>query len=266
MTTSLKRDNHFLPVCYQKGFADSSGRVWVKYANRGNAVHCHPSRVGKERNLYIRTTGGVGDNKFEDFFSREVENDFARVSQRVKRERNHLSSVTGEELGAIGKFVASQAVRTLANKQSIGSQLGRAPSTNEFISQMAKQMKAVISNWATDHPSFDFYTSLPCVGEYFITGDDPVVLEVPKNDDRPGSLAGGPQRKIASVEAILRNPGASFGVALSPYVCAFLVCNGKGQVSLPPRTLDPERVARFNAFIRKQCNLFTLARDMDSLA
>ena len=54
----LKRDNHFLPVCYQKGFADSSGKVWVKFAGLEKPEHRYPRSVGKETNLYVRTRSG----------------------------------------------------------------------------------------------------------------------------------------------------------------------------------------------------------------
>ena len=70
-TAHLKRDNHYRPVCYQKGFTDSSGRVWVKFVHQRKAVHWHPSRIGKERNIYIRSRGGVEDDRFEDFLTRK---------------------------------------------------------------------------------------------------------------------------------------------------------------------------------------------------
>lgn len=260
----LKRDNHFLPVCYQKGFADSSGKVWVKFAGRQKPVHRSPKSVGKEQNLYIRNKGGVEDDKFEDFFNKEVENDFARLSQRVKREQNHLSSLTGKERGALGKFVASQTVRTRANKQSMEEQVGRALSTNEFLAKMAKQMKAIIGRWETDPPSFDSYTSLPCVGERFITGDNPVLV-VQEHDNHLWTPTDNPQQAITGLQVLLNNPKGSFRVALSPYICVFLRPQGGGEVHLPPQAMGPFDVKHFNNLVHKQCNLFILARDEGSI-
>lgn len=260
----LKRDNHFLPVCYQKGFADSSGKVWVKFADRETAVHWHPSRIGKQQNLYIRSRGGVEDDKFEDFFDREVENDFAKFSQRVKREQNHLSSVTGKELGALGRFVASQIVRTRANKQSMEEQVCRPLSTNEFLEEMGKQWKAILNSWLSKLPAFEFYTALPYVEECFITGDDPVLLIV--EDDNPiWAPSDEPQRRIASPQVILNNPKTSLRVALSPYICVFLRGQGGAEAHFPPQTIEPSAVRSFNDLLRKQCHFFTLAGDEECL-
>lgn len=265
MTTGLRRDNHFLPVCYQRGFADLSGKVWVKFANQEKPAHRFPKSVGKEWNLYVRDRGGVEDDSFEDFFSKQVENDFARLSQRVKQEQKHLSSVTGKELGALGRFVASQIVRTRAHKQSMEEQLGRALSTNEFLTEMAKQMREIIGHWATSPPNFDFHTSLPYVKERFITGDDPVLL-VEENHNPIWMPKDEPQRVVARVAELLNNPKTSFRVALSPYICVFLRMQGGGEAHLPPQTVEPQEVRWFNDRIREQCHFFALARDKESLA
>ncbi len=265
MTTGLKRDNHFLPVCYQKGFADSSGKVWVKFANQGKAVHCHPRCVGKEWNLYIRTTGDVEDDKFEDFFNEQVENDFARLTRRVKRDQNGLTGLPGKELGALGKFVASQTVRTLANKQCMEEQIGRGLNTNEFLTEMGKQMKAMMQRWKSDPPAFDFYTSLPYLKERFITGDNPVLV-VQEFDNAIWTPTENPRQVVAAVEGLLDNPKTSFRVAVSPYICVYLRVNGGGEAHLPPQTMEASEVRSFNDLIRKQCHVFTLAKDKASLA
>ena len=163
------------------------------------------------------------------------------------------------------KFVASQTVRTRANKQSMEEQVGRALSTNEFLAEMAKQMKAILGRWKTDPPRFDFYTSLPHVGERFITGDNPVVV-IQERDNRVWTPTDSRHQAITGLEVLLDNPKASFRVAISPYVCVFLRARGGGEAHLRPRTMDPLEVRSFNAFIRGQCALFTLARDKESLA
>lgn len=262
---SLKRDNHFLPVCYQKGFADSSGRVWVKFVDPEKAVHCYPKRVGKEWNLYLRNSGGVEDDKFEDFFDKHVENAFAKLSQRVKREQNHLSSMTGKELGALGNFVAAQIVRTPANKLCMREQVGRELATNEFTSEMGKQMRDIMRSWTANPPAFEFRTALPYVEERFITGDNPV-LTVAENDNPIPIPVDEPHQAVASVLDLLNNPKVTFRVALSPYICVFLHAQGGGEAQLPPQTTEPSEVRSFNDLIRKQCRLFTLARDEESLA
>lgn len=261
----LKRDNHFLPVCYQKGFTDSSGRVWVRFADQERPVPRFPKSVGKEWSLYVRNREGVEDDEFEDFFNRHVENAFARLSQHVKREQNHLSSVTAKELRALGNFVAAQIVRTLANKLCMREQLGRELATNEFPSEMGKQMRDILRSWRANPPAFEFRTALPYVDERFITGDNPV-LAVAENDNPIPMLVDEPKQAVATVLDLLNNPKVSFRVALSPYICVFLHAQGGEEVHLPPQTTEPSEVRSFNDLIRKQCRLFTLARDEESLA
>jgi len=261
----LRRDDHFLPVCYQKGFTDSSGRVWVKFANRQIPKHLYPGSVGWQRNLYVRNKGGVEDDKFEDFFGKCVESPFARFCQRVKREQNRLASVTAAERSALGKFVASQVTRTLANKKCMEEQVGRSLDANAFLAEIGGQIKAILSGWTAQPPSFDFYSCLPYVEERFITGDDPIVLEVPKDNPvwTPSDQA---RLAITPLQEILGNPNASFTVALSPYICASLRARGGGEAHLPPETKELSWVRSFNSRIREQCGLFTLARDEECLA
>ena len=61
---NLKRNNHYLPVCYQKGFTDATEKVWVKFADRTKPEHRQPH------------------SKVEDFFNQHVETPFAAVSQK----------------------------------------------------------------------------------------------------------------------------------------------------------------------------------------
>lgn len=263
-TPKLKRDNHFLPVCYQKGFADSTGRVWVRLADREKAVHWHPRRVGKQLNFYVRDTNGVEDDKFENFFDKQVENSFGLLSRRVKQEQNHFSELTGKEQGALYNFVASQLVRTCANKRVMEEQVGRILSTNEFLTEMARQMLDIVRLWKIDPPRLDFYTTLPYVEEHFITGDNPVLV-VQKHDNNLWAPTGNPKQEIEKVKKLLTDPMASLRVALSPYICVFLDCQGGGDAQLPPHTMEPSTVRGFNSLIHRQCELFTLARDEESL-
>lgn len=263
-TVGLKRDNHFLPVCYQKGFVDPTGMVWVKCAGRGKATHKYPKQVGKQRDLYIRSRGGGEDDKIEDFFG-SIENEFAKLSERVKREEDQLSSLTGKELGALLAFVTSQLTRTLANKLCMEKQVGRPLDTNTFQTEMIKQMRLIRDSWSASLPNFEFHTCLPYVGEHFITGDDPILV-VLENDNRLWAPADDPQLRIASPQELLSNPKVSFRVALSPHICVFLPAQGTGNAYLPPRTIDPSGVRWFNARISDQCKLFTLARDEASIA
>jgi hypothetical protein len=262
---NLKRENHFLPKCYQKGFTDSSGKVWVKFAHGGKLKPCNPRSVGQKQNLYIRKRNGSEDDKVEDFFGKEVENQFAALSRRVKNEQNGLSNITGAELGALGIFVACQAVRTLAHKQCMEEQAGGPIDGNTFVSVMAKQMWVILHSWKANPPTFRFYTPLPHLGEQFITGDHPVMV-IQVNDNPIWVPTDTPNLGITDLTQILNSPNHGFLLSLSPYVCTFLQGQGNGEAHLPPQTLEPSDVRSFNKLIRGQSTIFILARDKESLA
>jgi hypothetical protein len=261
---NLKRKNHFLPECYQKGFTDTSGKAWVKFADKQDPEHRTPSTVGYRSSLYIVKRSGIEDDKVEDFFSNVVEAPFAPVSQRIKKEQNHFANLTGEEAGAVCGFVASQAVRTLAHKKCIEEQAGGEVDANSFVRTIAKQALIVMEYWDRNPSQPHFYTSLPDVGEQFITGDSPVVV-IQMNDNPIWVPTSDPRLTTTDLTQILSNPNHDFWLSLSPYVCVSVRGRRWGEPRLPPDTVDPQFVRFLNARVREQSGIFLLARDKASL-
>lgn len=258
----LKRDNHFLPVCYQKGFGDAAGKVWVKYTDK-EPEYRNPASVGRHRNLYLWKMNGKQTDNVENFFGRHVETPFAVLSQRIKNERENFANISASEAGILARFVASQAVRTMAHKQCIEEQARGSVDANTFVRVMLRKTQTVINRWLNDTPIFDFVTPLPYIGETYITGDHPVLALI-FNDNPLWVPIDTPQQGITSLADILNRPHA-FAVALSPYVCLYIHGQAKRPPSLPPRTIEPRDVRKFNDLIRGQCKIFTLARDKTSL-
>jgi hypothetical protein len=258
----LRRDNHFLPECYQKGFADGSGHVWIKETGKDPELR-NPSSVGTGRNFYVRAIGDKQTDDVERWFETNVETQFALLSQRIKNERENLTNVSANELGTLARFVASQAVRTMAHKQCIEEQAGVNVDTNTFVQVMGRKILTVINRWLDDSPIFDFLTPLPFIGETFITGDHPVLALV-FNDNRVWTPTDEPQQGITNLAEIL-NKRHAFSVALSPYICVYIYGRATRLPSLPPRTVEPIFVRKYNDLVRGQCRIFTLARDRSSL-
>lgn len=259
----LRRDNHYLPGCYQRGFADPYGLVWVKRAGKDPTQRA-PRSVGRKRNLYIRDRRGIETDEVERFFDKDVEGQFASLSQRVQAERDKLSTISAQELGALARFVASQAVRTLAHKQCIAEQAGRAVDNNTFVGVVLRQIRAIVNSWRDTLPKFDFYTPLPRVGDRYITRDHPVLVMV-HNDGPIWLPQDASHQRITNLLEILANPRQEFTVSLSPYVLVSIHGPGDGKPQLPPQTVDPRQVRFFNDLISAQCKFFTLARDRESL-
>jgi hypothetical protein len=169
---NLQRNNHYLPACYQRGFADSEGKVWVKEAS-GTLLHRNPKTVGLLRNFYIRRTKGVENDAIEKFFGAAVEDGFAIFSQKV-REDQHKAKITGADLAYVAQFVATQIVRTVAHKECIDEQAGTSVERDARLFIMLRQALTLVDEWSKDLPSFHFYTALPGLTHRFITGDDPI--------------------------------------------------------------------------------------------
>jgi hypothetical protein len=257
----MKAKQHFLPQCYQRGFADSSGRVWVKFAGNPTPEHRNPDSVGWVRELYI---GSILGEQIERFFGKEVENAFASFSRRVNIERNTISEVSGGELAALSRFVASQTVRTLAHEQCIQEQAGGPVDRNTFNRVMLRKIKTMMDAWIEKFPTFHFYTPLPYIGEQFITGDHPVlVVQVKQNPIWVPTDT--PILQITDLTRILKNPNHAFWIPLSPYVCASIQSHSGRKPHLPPETMEPPAVRQFNEFVRGQCKIFTLAKERESL-
>jgi hypothetical protein len=260
----LKRRHHFLPECYQKAFVNDSGRVWVKFADRPRPEIRNPDSVGRQRSFYIRTQNGKEDDKIEDFFAKEVESHFTALSQRIKNERNEFSEISENELGVLARFMASQIVRTMGHKQTIEEQAGFPVDKGTFLRVMLRKLWALMDDWIRNRPQFYFYTSLPHVGDRFITGDNPVlILQI--NDNKIWTPTDEPRLQITDLANILQHPNHQFWMPLSPYVCVSVRGHWQELPNLPPRTMDPQEVRLFNSQVRGQCKLFTIARDKESL-
>jgi len=260
----LRRRNHYLSECYQRCFADPAGRVWVRFAGRPEPEHRTPRGVGWERRLYIRTRNGKQDDAIERFLTDEVETPFAPLSQRIKSERNEFSQISGNELGMLSRFIASQIVRTVGHRQTIEEQAGIPVDKDTFLRVMLRKLWTLIDDWSKNCRQYYFHTTLPHVGSYFITGDSPVlILQV--NDNPIWLPTDSPRLEITDLAKILHHQNHQFWMPLSPYVCVCVRGYWQSDPSLPPTTMDPGEVRLFNSQIRGQCKLFTLARDRESL-
>jgi len=260
---NLKRLNHYLPVCYQRGFANSAGQVWVRFSDKPKPEPRKPTTVGFKRSFYIIEENGGETDRVEDFFNKTVETPFARLSRRISEQQDELSTISGFELGVLARFVASQAVRTAAHKKCVEEQARSPVSSTVFVRVMARLSWTILNNWINSNPNFHFYTSLPHVADRFITGDHPVVVMV-QNENMVWQPRDDPQRAIRKLEDILNDPGYAFHLPLSPYIAVCIHGKG-GRCALPPRQVDPLEVRALNDKIRGQSEFFTLARDPESL-
>jgi hypothetical protein len=256
---NLKRDNHYVPSCYQRNFADSSGKIWVKEAGKLKPEPRNPRKIGRQRSFYIRTQNGVETDNLETYFE-SIETPFAALLQRIDEEIDGFREISTPEMFALGGFVATQAVRTLAHKQCVDEQVGIEVNSDVFARVLLKDVWTIFESWTKRVPTFCFYTSLPNIGQHFITGDHPVVPII----DIDGAVFASydtPTRSIISLRTILDNPKHGFLLALSPYMMVSVQGHSGGPALLPPKKLEPFEVKSFNDLIRGQCNLFLLAKD-----
>lgn len=260
---NLRRNNHYLPVCYQLGFADSRGRVWVKFANRSTAEHRNPVKVGRIRSFYIRTQNGSETDNLERYFE-GIETPFAALSARIREEGSDFCRVSAEELSLLHIFVAAQAVRTLAHRRCVEQQAGGPVNRNVFGRVIIKMMMTLMRAWQSSPPGLHFYTPLPYIGQRFITGDNPVVSIV-VNDNPIWVPTATPTLGITRLGDILGNAKHGFEMSLSPYLMVSIRGKVSGESGLPPQAIEPPHVRFFNERIRGQCNVFTIGGNEEDL-
>jgi hypothetical protein len=260
---NLQRDNHYLPQCYQEGFTDANGQLWVRFPGKEPQIR-NPRSVGKKRSLYIRDVNGVEDDKIEQFLSREIETPFAYLVQRIKNEREQFGSITAQEQAALLKFVASQTVRTLGHRRCIDVQAGREVDRATFHQTMLRQMYTMLNVWGMNPPKLRFFTTVPLVSDHFISGDNPVYV-VFLEANPVWTPTEEPQQKITKLTDLLDMPNVGFWLHLSPYIAVSVEPRDAAQTFFPPESIEPRRVRLMNQLLRGQCSEFVLARDRASL-
>lgn len=260
---NLQRDNHFLPECYQRGFADNTGRVWVKEAGKTEPRHRRVEKVGRRRSFYIRSVRGVEDDSIEKFFGKEVEDGFARVAQKIKTE-GHKIELSGVECAFVARFVAVQTVRTVAHHRCIEELAGGPVDRSTYLNLMVRQIWAITKAWDDGIPNFQFLTTLPFVTQHFITGDSPVLVFTSKDGTISTPVAKATPT-ITMLPELLENRQTQFFVTLSPYMAVSVGQLGPSAPLTQLTSIDPIAVLKLNQHIREQSQLFTLARDRESL-
>lgn len=261
---NLQRNNHYLPECYQQGFTDDVGRVWVKFGDKA-PIPRNPRSVGRKRNFYIRRIKGTEDDAVERFFGRHVETSFAGLMRRIKDEREKFAEISGQERGALLLFVASQAVRTVSHKHCMDAQAGRPIDQTTFLNTMLRQMQKIADLWLKNTPKLRFFTTLPYVGEYFIAGDNPVLI-IYLHDNLLWTPGDDPQQRITQLNDLMTRRNCGFWLPLSPYVCVSVQPQDGFNSFLPPECIEPQRVRMLNRFLRGQSKEFILARGPESLS
>jgi hypothetical protein len=156
-------------------------------------------------------------------------------------------------------------VRTLAHKKCVEEQAGRPADANTFVRALAKQALTIMESWDKNFHRPYFYTSLPYIGDQFITGDSPVVV-IQMNDNPIWVPTSTPNLKTTPLVQILRDPSPDFWVSITPYVCVVIRRQDDGASQLPPQKVDPQFVRFLNDRVREQSKIFLLAKDRASLA
>jgi hypothetical protein len=129
---------------------------------------------------------------------------------------------------------------------------------------MIRQLWTITKAWGDSLPNFQFLTTLPYITHRFITGDCPVMVFASKQNAILTPTIEAVQA-ITALPDLLDSPQTQFLLTLSPYIAVSLGQLGPSapQTQLVP--LDPIGVLKLNQHIRDQSQLFTLARDKESL-
>lgn len=102
------RKHHYVPVFYQKGFADSEGLVWVYDRDLKTCKHLHPTVVCLGKDLYtVRHDGAPWDRRIETDILSPIESVAASLIRKIHAgERLSL-----EEVDDLSFFIGLQFTR-----------------------------------------------------------------------------------------------------------------------------------------------------------
>jgi hypothetical protein len=255
-----KRNNHYLPICYQKPFSDGDGLVWVQFLDQDTPPrHLNPKSVGAIYKFYTRYVNGVEDDSIENFFHKFVEDFYAPIARRVQDEMDKFV-LTRDDVPVLLRFVSSQVVRTEAHRQCIQTQAGGVIAPDVFHHNLSRKMGLITEAWIQRPPDIHLRTSLPYVGSHYVTGDSPVITFAVKDDQETGEIPA-----ILDIQETLANSKSGFSVPLSPYVRVIVLNGGSGEVKSKAESETPDVVSKMNDLTYGQCVQFVESMDEKSL-
>lgn len=111
----FKRDNHYVPHCYLKRWADDQGNVWsyrilVPHAKSSQWKAHSPKGLGYHQHLYTRMTVSGESDEVESWFDTAFESPAGRALQHAVTDRR----LSPAEWRLPVRFLAAQDVRTPA--------------------------------------------------------------------------------------------------------------------------------------------------------
>jgi hypothetical protein len=134
MPQSVSHNHHFIPQFLLRNFLDDKGKIWI-YDTTAKTIEARGTKgAASVEDLYAwnQTDGTTDFQTVEDYFSRLVENDAAKVIRKLLG-RGFLST---EEVHHFFRFVAAQLCRTPAFFSRITESM--APIMQEMCERMAK--------------------------------------------------------------------------------------------------------------------------------
>lgn len=103
------KKHHYIPVFYQKGFADDENLLWVFDRKLRTYKHLHPKVLCREEDLYAvePKDGGTKDRRVETHILSPIDNAAAPIIQRLTRG----VLLDTEDFRSLVRFIALQSTR-----------------------------------------------------------------------------------------------------------------------------------------------------------
>lgn len=107
--------NHYVPECYLKRWANSTGRVWVyrtlvSHPNVPTWRHHSVPAIAYQRHLYTQILSGSASDSIESWLAQEFESPANEILEKAISE----SRLTSQDWHILIKFLAAQDIRTPA--------------------------------------------------------------------------------------------------------------------------------------------------------
>ncbi|HLK20916.1 MAG TPA: DUF4238 domain-containing protein [Bryobacteraceae bacterium] len=102
------KKHHYVPVFYQKGFADAEGLLWVYDRKLKNYKHLHPNVMCRAEDLYaVRPDNAPKDRRIETDILSPIESDAAPIIRKLVPG----IALSEEETAKLAFFIALQRTR-----------------------------------------------------------------------------------------------------------------------------------------------------------
>lgn len=191
---SIQKQQHYIPKCYSRNFANSEGYIFVRDTWTGKGFHSKPSNALRQNYLYTQPVHAENrfDNALESFFSNAVESGWPSIVAAIIRKED----LTGDQWQQLIEFMLSIRVRVPNTLKAVTAVL------KERVQQESQKIPAdglLLDLFMKRRPEF---RGTPSIGDLINEGIISTTID--------------PHRPLLSMEKLIRSNRAILSIRGQP--------------------------------------------------